>query len=163
MDKLKSTSSVIKAGSHVPSPLPDTAPMNANDVNSLHTTSEPSERALRAMELDCLKLLWLEELNPYLMARKSKEKAARGGSVPSRKPVSTPFNLERAMLARAKDPAPKGHKKALTGRDAPIWSASMNKEWEGAQARDPPTFEEGHNMAAVRAAGHKLASAIPLF
>ena len=94
---------------------------------------------------------------------KSKEKAARGGSVPSRKPVSTPFNLERAMLARAKDPAPKGHKKALTGRDAPIWSASMNKEWEGAQARDPPTFEEGHNMAAVRAAGHKLASAIPLF
>ena len=128
MDKLKSTSSVIKAGSHVPSPLPDTAPMNANDVNSLHTTSEPSERALRAMELDCLKLLWLEELNPYLMARKSTEKAARGGSAPSRKPVSKPFNLERAMLARAKDPAPKGHKKALTGRDAPIWSASMTKE-----------------------------------
>ena len=111
MDKLKSTSSVIKAGSHVPSPLPDTAPMNANDVNSLHTTSEPSERALRAMELDCLKLLWLEELNPYLMARRSTEKAARGGSAPSRKPISKPFNLERAMLARAKDPAPKATRK----------------------------------------------------
>ena len=32
----------------------------------------------------------------------------------------------------------------------------MKKEWEGAQARNPPTFSEGHDIAAVRAAGHKL-------
>ena len=60
------------------------------------------------------------------------------------------------MLARAQDPAPKGFQKAAKGKDAAIWSASMKLEWDGAQARDPPTFSEGHSIKKVLAQGHKL-------
>ena len=37
-----------------------------------------------------------------------------------------------------------------------MWAASRNKEWDGAQARSPPTFSEGHSIRKVLAEGHKL-------
>ena len=62
--------------------------------------------------------------------------------------------MGHALLARAQDPAPKGYQKAAKGKDAPIWNASMKLEWDGAQARDPPTFSEGHSIRKVLSQGH---------
>ena len=77
MERLKSVKSVIKAGSHVPKPIYEP-----------HTNNTaPLEHAMRAQELDCLKLLWLEELHPYLIARKAK---------------SRPYNKRRCDLAKCR-------------------------------------------------------------
>ena len=133
MEELTKTSSKVYATSKKPAHVP--IPVYTETACSAMLNRARATRA------------WTDELNVYLL---SKKHFVRRNTDPHQ------CAHQRAYIARARDPAPKGYTKSTKGRDAEVWAASRNKEWDGAQARSPPTFSEGHSIRKVLAEGHKL-------
>ena len=152
MAKIKGVSTTIRSGSHVPAPVFDAPPLDDEKQQCRR-----KERAFALIErrraIEEQTSAWLEEIAPYLQA--AKDSAPAACSLKHKESAYASFAFSTAV-PRAKDPAPKGYTASTKGRDAPVWDASRQKEWDGAQARQPPTFEEGHSSAKIRAEGHRL-------